>query len=460
MSPDESRISYPVDTPRPETAPVSARSTSTESIPIVSGDIDMQPVENRRMRRARLVGGDTGESPIAGSPAAEAPRDAVTGVPSYAPPAAPAPPYTPADAQPASGYAQPAMAGYAPSAYGAPTTPAFDAPAETRAAWLTAQQPHEDQRVPDWMAPAESSTPPAAPFEAPTSLDAPITEPAAPPVAAPGKAPKPGRVPKPTKAPKAKPERTPKPEKAGKRPKAPKGAPALKPPKAPQQRPDQLAIGGVPKVDLLPPELKDARAWRRARGRALIIILCGMLVLLAGVLATTWLARTSTDARDAAQARTDELLAMQSEFVEVNAVQGGIAAAEQALAQAGATDILWTPTLADLRASLPAQARITALTIDASNPSTPLAAPTDVLEPGDRVATVTFTALTPRVPDVSTWVRAVEQIGGVVFVAPRVTQVLEDEPGYTVEMTFDIGAERLRNAPAPEDDATAEEEGQ
>jgi Tfp pilus assembly protein PilN len=259
----------------------------------------------------------------------------------------------------------------------------------------------------------------------------------------PGKAPKPANAPKPAKAPRV----------ATPRPAQPK----------PTRSADQLPIGGVPRVDLLPPELKEARAWRRARGRALLVILCGAVLVMAGVLAATWWARANVDARDAAQARTDELLSMQAEFAEVNAVQGGIRSAEQALEQAGATDILWESVLTDLGGTLPPQARVTSLTIEAPAPGTPLAPATDVLQ-GERAATVRFTALTPEVPDVAAWVRAVEQIDGVVFVAPRAAQVLDDEPGFTVEMSFDLGAERLRHAPedaAPDgadDDATTEED--
>lgn len=258
----------------------------------------------------------------------------------------------------------------------------------------------------------------------------------APPQAEPATPSRPGRT--------AKPGRADKPARAPKQAKPPRGATPRS--AQPRHSADQLPIGGVPRVDLLPPELKEARAWRRARGRALVIVLCGAVLVLAGVLAATWWARVNVDARDAAQARTDELLSMQAEFAEVNAVQGGIRSAEQALEQAGATDILWESVLTDLRRTLPPQARVTSLTIEAPAPGAPLAPATDVLQ-GERAATVRFTALTPEVPDVAAWVRAVEDIDGVVFVAPRAAQVLDDEPGFTVEMSFDLGAERLRHQP-------------
>ncbi|MER7797895.1 hypothetical protein [Microbacterium sp. NPDC096154] len=352
MSLDESRpIGFSLDPRIPDDAPVSARSTSTQSIPIVTDEIGAQPGENRRARRARL--GASGEVPVV----------------------------------------QP----QAPDVVG----------------------------IDDLLAPGAAS-----------EVDAPAPAPA-------------------KKVKKAKKAAEDRPHKTSGQPKAPKGTRAGTPsaPK-PKRNADQLPIGGVPRVDLLPPELKEARAWRQARGRSLILLLCAALMVLAGVAGATAWARVNIDARDAAQARTDELLSLQSQFTEVNAVQGGINAAEQALTQAGATDVLWATVLDDLRATLPSQARVTSLTIEAPSPGAPLAAPTDVLQSGERAATVTFTALTAEVPDVSAWVRAVERIEGVTFVSPRASTTLEDEPGYTVEMAFDLSTERLRTPPEADEGAT------
>lgn len=235
-----------------------------------------------------------------------------------------------------------------------------------------------------------------------------------------------------------------------------------KPPTTPRTRPaksrrnaEQLPIGGVPKVDLLPPELKEAREWRRARGRALILVLFGALVMLTAVGAATWWAQLNTAARDAAQARTDELLAMQSEFVEVNQVQGAIRSAEDALAKASATDILWRDLLVDLQRTLPAGTRITTLTIESSSPTAALALPTDPLRT-ERVASVTFTAVSASVPDVVSWTRAVLDVPGVVYAAPRSTIADESLSTFTVEMSVDVDGERLRNQPEAAEDAQTE----
>jgi Tfp pilus assembly protein PilN len=235
-----------------------------------------------------------------------------------------------------------------------------------------------------------------------------------------------------------------------------------KPARLPRSRPskstrnaEQLPIGGVPKVDLLPPELKEAREWRRARGRALILVLLGALVMLTAVAAATWWAQLNTAARDAAQARTDELLAMQSEFVEVNQVQGAIRSAEDALAQASTTDILWRDLLVDLQRTLPAGTRITTLTIESSSPTAALALPTDPLR-AERVASVTFTAVSASVPDVVSWTRAVLDVPGVVYAAPRSTIADESLSTFTVEMSVDVDGERLRNQPEAAEDAETE----
>lgn len=230
----------------------------------------------------------------------------------------------------------------------------------------------------------------------------------------------------------------------------PQTAPAVqtvspKRPSAPKAGRNQLPIGGAPRVDLLPPDLRAQRAGRRARDGALVMILIAALVLLAGMGGAWWLQKLSTDLRDAAQATTEDLTARQAQFAEVNGVLADIRTSETALDRARATDILWASVLVDLQGTLPPGARVTELTIQAPAPATPLSPATDVLQ-GERAATVSFKALATNAPDASAWMRAVEQIGGVVFVAPRVTQVLEDQPGYTVEMVFDLSSERLITA--------------
>lgn len=461
MSPDESRLSYPIDSPRSDAAPVSARSTSTESIPIVTADGGMQPVENRRTRRARL---DTDPVSVQAAPSPEAPPAPLP--PASVAPAAVAPPQPEAErAMPAwdsvvqSATVQSAAEQSAPAWEPAtatstpPAAPAWEPPAAPAyGLGPTATHGTASASVQDGQSAAHPAPVPSpAGREEPTTLDALLSASdghaslTPPPATTPsGRPSKPGKRPKAAKGKKAQPEAVPQPVAVA---------------KAPRARADQLRLGGVPKVDLLPPELKAAREWRQARNRSLLIVLLALVLVLAGFGAATGWAQVHALARDIAQSRTDDLLAQQSEFVEVNQVRGDISAAEQALEDASASDIAWIPFLTELSATIPAQSRLTTLTIEMPSPGTPLTAPTDALQ-GERVATVRFTAMSARVPDVAAWSRAIEQMGGVVFVAPRATSKIEDGAGYEVEMTFDISAERLRNAPdaLDEDQPDAEED--
>lgn len=318
-------------------------------------------------------------------------------------------------------------------------------------AWEVAVQA-ATQATPAWE---PVSAPVATPSDEPMTLDALLTQPD--PEASPTPAAAPPRKPQKT----GKQPKSPKPEKSPRDPKPEKPAKPTKTAKAPKPKADQLPIGGVPKVDLLPPELKQARAWRAARGRALVFILCATMLMLAGVGGATWWAQSKVEERNAAQARTDELLAMQSEFVEVNQVQGAIRSAEGALTQAAATDVVWRDLLAELQRTLPPGTRITTLTIEAGSPTTELAAPTDPLR-STRIASVTFTAVATSVPDVVSWTRAVLDVPGIVYAAPRSTIADEASTSFTVEMSVDVSAERLRNLPedAAAADAETEEDGQ
>lgn len=229
-------------------------------------------------------------------------------------------------------------------------------------------------------------------------------------------------------------------------PSAPEAPPTLgRRPPAPKARRGQLAIGGVPRVDLLPPDLRAQREWRRARQRALLLILGAVLLLLAGVGAVVWWAGLQTEARAQAQRLTEELTAQQAQFAEVNGVLLEIRTTEAALGEIGTTEIRWDDVLSDLESTLPQGARISILTIEAGAPGAPLAEATDLLQT-ERAATARLTALVEEAPDVSRWVQAVQKLDGVTFVAPRLTQALTEQPGYTVEITFDLSEERLRSA--------------
>ncbi|GAB2515130.1 hypothetical protein GCM10027064_11110 [Microbacterium petrolearium] len=232
------------------------------------------------------------------------------------------------------------------------------------------------------------------------------------------------------------------------KPKAPKSKAKAKPARttpATKPRRGQLVIGAVPRADLLPPELRRQREGRRARDGALVVVLGAALLLALGVGGATAWAGIQTTARDRSQALTTDLTEQQLQFGDANTLLADIHKTEDALEEAAATDVLWAQLLTDLQAALPSDAGISSLTIDAPTPGEDLPEPTGVLQAGARAATVQVVAHTSSAPDIAEWLRRIAQIEGVVYTAPRTSEPL-DGGGYRVELTFDLGPERLRAA--------------
>ncbi|GAB3268740.1 hypothetical protein B5M43_001550 [Microbacterium sp. MEC084] len=250
-------------------------------------------------------------------------------------------------------------------------------------------------------------------------------------------------------------------KKVGKAAKAPKPVAKAKRPRPARRPANALDVGGVPRVDLLPTELRNARAWRVARGRALIIVLLAAILVLAGVGTALWHAATTDLARDAAAARTVELTDRQGRFGDVSALLSRITRSEEALATASADEVDWPRLLDDLGRALPAGSRVTTVAVDSTTPLTEIAQPADPLR-GARIGTLTFTAFTPTIPDTAAWVRALNEVEGFENATPRAAVAEAPDAlgtgvlGYTIEIAVDLTDRRL--VTPPEAEAPAEEE--
>jgi Tfp pilus assembly protein PilN len=138
---------------------------------------------------------------------------------------------------------------------------------------------------------------------------------------------------------------------------------------SPEQDVAEPAIAGgfVPfrmaRVNLLPPEIEEARRLRRTRG-----VLAGGLAAVVVVLGAGY-AYTIHDRQDAerdladVQARTAVLRREQAKYADVPRVTAAIDAAEGARQTALANDVEWARTLTDFSLSLPERVRFTSLTL-------------------------------------------------------------------------------------------------
>ena len=169
----------------------------------------------------------------------------------------------------------------------------------------------------------------------------------------------------------------------------------------------------LPRVNLLPPEIHEARKLRRtqlALGGCVAAVVAALGV---GYVLAVSSAETAKEELAAEQARTSVLQAEQAKYAEVPRVLAQVDRAKAAQEKAMATDVLWYRYLNDLAASYPQEVWIDTLTATVAG-STDSAAPTQgnnpLATPG--IGTVTFTGKALTHSDVASWLDVLDSTEG------------------------------------------------
>ncbi|TFC56946.1 MULTISPECIES: hypothetical protein [unclassified Cryobacterium] len=204
-------------------------------------------------------------------------------------------------------------------------------------------------------------------------------------------------------------------------------------------RDDGLILGGEPRINLLPPEV-SAQAADRSLRRKLILVTAGVLVLVLIGVGGAFLHATSSALRlVATQADTTDLLSEQSKYVAVRQVEAQVETALAARAVGGWSEVDWKAYLQGMRAVLPADVGIDAVTVDSTSPLTVYPQPTGPLQE-PRVATLTVTMVSPGLPTVPQWLDALHTLPGVADAVPG-SITAGDTGGYTVVVTMHIDSD-------------------
>ncbi|MBI4941630.1 MAG: PilN domain-containing protein [Actinobacteria bacterium] len=166
----------------------------------------------------------------------------------------------------------------------------------------------------------------------------------------------------------------------------------------------------VPKVNLLPREVLDARAFRRVQK-----LLAGAVVGTVAVagLAFAWSLHGVQVAQadlDVSRARTAQLHTEEAKYADVPRVLSRVEQAKAARTAALGSDVLWYRFFDDLAAATPDTVSLTNVTVAMDTSGAPTTA-TDPLTPSG-LGAVTFTGGGDRFPDVSTWLESVGSVDG------------------------------------------------
>jgi Tfp pilus assembly protein PilN len=218
---------------------------------------------------------------------------------------------------------------------------------------------------------------------------------------------------------------------------AKKAKPAPTPKAAKSVSRDRLEIGGEPRVDLLPPEVRAQRrasSTRRALGWGILATVLVVALVTGGAMALSIGAQASLVT---AQAETGTLLAQQARYLGVRQVQDQVALATAAQKVGVSTEIDWKTYLESVQATLPANVAISTVTIDSATPMALYVQPTVPLQ-GARVATVSFSATSPTLPQVPAWLLALAKLKGFTDATPGSVTLDPSTNIYTANITMHI----------------------
>jgi hypothetical protein len=209
---------------------------------------------------------------------------------------------------------------------------------------------------------------------------------------------------------------------------------------------DELVIGGQPRVDLLPPEVK---AGQRAKGvrRRLIVTLVAVAVLMgAGVAGASWEAAQSQGKLAAAQDRTTSLLTEQAKYAVVVKVQNEVDTALGARQFGASTEVDWKGYLGKVKAVLPANVTIDTVAVDSASPLVVFEQATAPLQSA-RIATLKISLTSPTLPTVPKWLEALKSLPGYADATPGLIKRSGEGAGavYEVELTLHINQDAYSN---------------
>lgn len=205
-----------------------------------------------------------------------------------------------------------------------------------------------------------------------------------------------------------------------------------------------LVIGGVPRVDLLPPEVR-AHGKSKTLRRGLVMGVLGVtLLVILGVGGASFLALQSQSALAAEQARTTSLLSQQSKYVELRKMQSEATLIKAAQSVGASTEIDWKAFLDNIQATLPANVVVNTVTVDSATPLAIYEQPTAPLQ-GERIATVSFTATSPTLPEIPKWLTALSSLKGYSDANPDSVTLDTTTGSYTVTISMHVNTDAFDN---------------
>jgi hypothetical protein len=198
-----------------------------------------------------------------------------------------------------------------------------------------------------------------------------------------------------------------------------------------------LAVGGAPRVDLMPPEISLKRAQLRTR-RKLRLGLFGVFVIVAVGCGASWTVSTVAQTTLAsAQSQQQQLVAQQSKYSAVTNVKDSITLIKAGQRVGDSTEIDWQDYLTKLQGTLPSGVTLQSVTVEMATPVKQYTESTVPLQ-GDRIATLSFSATSASLPTIPVWLDGLATLPGFADATPG--DVTLSQGTYTANVTMHINS--------------------
>lgn len=203
-----------------------------------------------------------------------------------------------------------------------------------------------------------------------------------------------------------------------------------------------VIVGGEPRIDFLPVEIKARKDAKRTRRFLLVLIAMVGVVCLGAYVFASNLTLQARVQLEQAQADTSDLLQQQSQFAEIRSLASKLEDSRNARLVASATEVLWNEYLRELQAKLPAGATVVAYTVDSQSALEAVVVPDGPLQ-SSKVATITLTVMVPNLAHVESLLVSLSSLTGYAgaTVTTATLESSEDEALYSANVILNVNAD-------------------
>jgi len=204
---------------------------------------------------------------------------------------------------------------------------------------------------------------------------------------------------------------------------------------------DRLVLAGEPRVQLLPPSVL-AREKVRSAQRLLLLAVVGALAIAAAAYGFGAFTAASAQAQLlAAQNQTQLVVAQQSKYQASAHVASTVTAIRQAQQVGTSLEVLWSPLLSQIRASLPEGTQLSGVTATGQTPWGAALSPEGPLR-APRIAVLSLVVSSPAAPDIAAITSALRALPGYADSAVQSTVATSDGT-TTTTISLTLGAHAL-----------------